>query len=108
MTLENPAGPRLIVDGTADLLYRDAEGTWQVVDYKFTDAPVTDLQGKYRLQLGLYMEALRRLVGDSTAPVRARLVAIGKDRTREIEISVGDSSVIDDAFTAARALHPAP
>ncbi len=49
---------RLFRRGVADLVYRDDSGQWVIVDYK-TGKRDADLEGKYKLQLAGYRDALR-------------------------------------------------
>jgi RecB family exonuclease len=54
------------IAGTADLLLEDADGRWELVDYK-SGRPEADRAAKaaepYRLQLGLYALAASRRIG---------------------------------------------
>jgi len=94
----------LIVDGTIDLLFRDGQGAWRVIDYKFSDDSPADLMTKYALQLNLYREAVARRAGDINIVAPSCIVAIGKDSTRVIEMPA-DTQVLQKTLEAAKGLH---
>jgi len=50
-------GAELIVDGKADLVFFK-DGTWHLVDYKFSDHTIDRLKDRYALQLATYRDAL--------------------------------------------------
>jgi len=76
------------VRGTMDLLLEDAEGQWEVVDYKTSRPPADEdapLAGAYTLQLGLYAMAAARWLG--RAPGRSSIYFLSDDgfyRAREV------------------------
>jgi ATP-dependent helicase/DNAse subunit B len=55
--------PGLNIAGQIDLLLRDAEGAWRIVDYKsdrLEGQNLADHAGRYGLQMQLYMDAAGR------------------------------------------------
>ncbi len=73
--------PRVVLNGTVDLVWRDAVG-WHLLDYKFADSADPDaLRERYWVQLALYRQALTRL---GMRPVDSRLLVLGEDRTFEV------------------------
>ncbi|MEM9384132.1 MAG: UvrD-helicase domain-containing protein [Pseudomonadota bacterium] len=67
-----PDGPT-IVEGVIDLVFRDAEGDWCVVDFK-TDREVSELAERYAIQLQAYGKALAQSLG--TPPTRLVLLRV--------------------------------
>ena len=66
-TLSTEDGESVAVDGVADLVVRDGDGSWSIIDYK-TDVAVTcRTADAYLLQLCAYAELLRTVTGQ---PVR--------------------------------------
>ena len=68
-------GERLI-HGVIDLLIRDAEGRWRVIDYKTGVVPgyssgepgiLLDHARRYHLQVGVYAAAVQELTGETPA-----------------------------------------
>ena len=57
---------RTLVEGVADLAFAENAGAarrWTVVDFK-TDLEITDRADEYRVQLGLYLRAIRRATSE--------------------------------------------
>ena len=52
---------KIFVQGIIDLLFRDANGRWVLLDYK-TDRDSPDIAARYRLQIDLYAAALEALL----------------------------------------------
>ena len=102
MLLEK-AGTKLIVDGTVDLLCKSKDGSWHILDYKFSDEPETALRKKYGLQLNLYRQALQRVLKSSEPRIRTSLIVIGRSGVTELEIAE-DSTYTATAVAAAEAL----
>jgi len=66
------------IRGTMDLFFEDAEGQWEVVDYKISAPPGGEggsLGGAYALQLGLYALAAARWLG--RPPARSAIYVLG-------------------------------
>lgn len=53
----------LVLEGTLDFAFRDADGRWTVVDFK-TDVDITPQEEKYRRQVAWYTYALQQLTGE--------------------------------------------
>jgi len=75
--------------GYVDLVYRDADGTVVVADYK-TGAAEGDEETareveRYRGQLGLYREALGAALAGGVAPVRAEILFVRSGAVRAID-----------------------
>jgi ATP-dependent exoDNAse (exonuclease V) beta subunit len=63
----------VLVEGVADLVFRDGEpAAWTVVDFK-TDRQITNRLPEYRWQLGVYAEAVSRATG---RPARAVILSL--------------------------------
>lgn len=62
----------LIVEGVVDLAYREAHGSWIVVDYK-TDFEIRGREEEYKKQLWLYALAITRATGVKSRPVLLRV-----------------------------------
>ena len=77
---------QLIVDGTIDLLFRAADGSWHIIDYKFSDEPESALEKKYGLQLNLYRLALRRFQKGSKPVIHTSLIVVGRDSVKTVNI----------------------
>ncbi len=76
----------LIVDGTMDVLVRHGDGSWHILDYKFTDEEPAELVRHYSLQLNLYREALRRRGGKDAGAVTMTLIAVGRSGTKAVDV----------------------
>ena len=94
---------QLIVDGTMDLLFRTTDGSWRIIDYKFTDEPEAALKKKYGLQLNLYRLALGRFQKGSEPVIHSSLVVVGRDGVKTIDIPE-DPICLATAVQAAEAL----
>ena len=102
MLLENN-GTKLIVDGTMDLLFKAADGSWHIVDYKFSDEPDAALKKKYGLQLNLYRLALRRFEDGSEPVIRSSLVVVARGGVRTVDIP-DDPGCVATTVEAAKEL----
>ncbi len=61
-----------VIEGTLDLAFRNADGSWVVIDFK-TDIQVAGLEERYRAQVAWYVSALQRLTG---SPARGVLLSV--------------------------------
>lgn len=102
MLLEE-GGTKLIVDGAMDLVFRAKDGSWRIIDYKFSDEPEAALQKKYGLQLNLYRLALKRFEKGSEPAIRSSLIAIGRHGAKTVELPE-DPGCLATAVQAAEAL----
>lgn len=55
------ADEKIFVQGIIDLLFKDAQGRWVLLDYK-TDRDAPDIADRYRIQIDLYAAALEALL----------------------------------------------
>ena len=94
---------QLIVDGTMDLLFRATDGSWHIIDYKFSDEPESALKKKYGLQLNLYRLALRRFQKVSEPVIHSSLIVVGRDGVKTVDIPE-DPACLATAVQAAEAL----
>ena len=94
---------KLIVDGTMDLLFQATDGSWHIIDYKFSDEPESALKKKYGLQLNLYRLALRRFQKGSEPVIHSSLIVVGRDGVKTVDIPE-DPSCLATAVKAAEAL----
>ena len=94
---------QLIVDGTMDLLFRAADGSWHILDYKFSDEPESALKKKYGLQLNLYRLALRRFQKVSEPVIHSSLIVVGRDGVKTVDIPE-DPTCLATTIQAAKAL----
>lgn len=62
----------VLIEGSVDLAFREADGSWTVVDFK-TDAELDEREDEYRRQVGWYVEALRRATGAEARGVLLRI-----------------------------------
>jgi len=67
-----------LIDGVADIVWRDPEGTWGVIDYKTDVGSPSELAGKYRLQLAVYALAVARAAGTATVDASLHFLAPGE------------------------------
>ncbi|MBE3070758.1 MAG: PD-(D/E)XK nuclease family protein, partial [Planctomycetes bacterium] len=81
------------IRGTMDLLFEDADGQWELVDYKTATpsvAPTADLAAPYELQLGLYAMAAGQWLGRPLA--RWSIVFLGADVVAEHPVTDADAA----------------
>jgi ATP-dependent helicase/nuclease subunit A len=94
------------VRGAIDLLYRDAEGGWWVLDYKsdrIDPGRIEAAAQKYALQIQLYALAASRHTGQ--APVGAVLYFLHAGVSYRMALSAGDLEVAEEhAVTTIRQL----
>ncbi|NOY80856.1 MAG: UvrD-helicase domain-containing protein [Kiritimatiellaeota bacterium] len=75
--------PRLVLNGTMDLVWRDRIG-WHLLDYKFAESADPEaLRERYWVQLALYRRALTQL---GMAPVDSRLLVLAPSRTLDVRL----------------------
>ncbi|MDV3208670.1 MAG: PD-(D/E)XK nuclease family protein [Rhodococcus ruber] len=73
-----PADSDTVVEGIADLVYREDDGTLVIVDYK-TDVAVThETLEAYWTQLTLYAELLTRAAGERVGALQLVFVRAGE------------------------------
>jgi hypothetical protein len=70
-----------------DLVFKAADGSWHVIDYKFSDEPESGLRKKYGLQLNLYRLAIRRFQKDSEPVIHSSLIVVGRGGVKTVEFS---------------------
>lgn len=74
-----PQGAQTMIQGTIDLFFKRADGSWLLVDYKSDqlkekgEALQKQLIERYQVQLSLYAEAIRRLNPGEKTPLSAGL-----------------------------------
>jgi ATP-dependent helicase/nuclease subunit A len=93
---------RTEVRGTMDLLFCDAQGQWELVDYKSgsPSGPEADEQAaRYELQLGLYALAAGRWIGSPISRWTVYFLGSGAAATRDVT-----PAALDAARTTAQDL----
>ncbi len=102
MRLEE-GGTIVIVDGTVDLTADAPDGSRHILDYKFSDETDAVLVRKYGLQLNLYRLAFAHLPENAERVIRSRLVVVGRDGVRTVEIP-HDPACLSETVKAAKEL----
>lgn len=93
LQLQGDAPPRMIVlQGVIDLLFRDGEGVWTVVDYKYSAGRAIDRE-RYQIQLMAYALAVARRMG--VAKVRALIEVMGESKVAPRELTFKESELKD-------------
>jgi len=85
-----------LLDGVADVVWRDAAGAWGVVDYKTDVGEPAELAREYRLQLGVYALAVARFAGKPAVEASLHFLSAGEAvelglSADEIEAEIADA-----------------
>jgi ATP-dependent helicase/nuclease subunit A len=74
LTLQDNDSPLVIVvQGVIDLLYRDPEGVWTVVDYKYSAGREIDKR-RYEMQLMTYALAVAKRMGEDKVRIAIKVI----------------------------------
>ena len=85
--------------------FRATDGSWHIIDYKFSDEPESAPKKKYGLQLNLYRLALRRFQKVSEPAIHTSLIVIGRDGVKTVDIPE-EPACLATAIQAAEAWRP--
>jgi len=85
-----------LLDGGADVVWRDAAGAWGVVDYKTDVGEPAELAREYRLQLAVYALAVARFAGAPAVDASLHFLSAGEAAplaatADEIEAEIADA-----------------
>ena len=68
---------KVLVQGIIDLLVKDEDGEYVLIDYKYTGASEREVRERYSEQIELYTLAIEKTVGKK--PVRRAIYVLGRD-----------------------------
>ena len=72
---------KVLVQGIIDLLVKDENGEYVLIDYKYTGASEREVRERYSEQINLYTLAIEKTVGKK--PVRRAIYVFGRDSAVE-------------------------